>query len=277
MHLLHQLMVRAAAHQVWRMRAVLPNSSPGAVEVIANQAADEAMTALLAKVHTFEGRSRFTTWAYKFAILQAATDVRRVQWQHREVELHDLDELPTVGHDSPEHHAEASDLARAVARAMRAALTPHQRRVAIALLVDDIPIDVLANGSGPPAAPCTRPSTTSACACAPSSPAAATYPMHPDRRSEDHASSATRQVRHEPNTTARPQAPDAGCHRRAGAGHDPVAVLRRLLRAHGHPRRGPAARPRPPRPRHGQAPAGLCRLSRKRSSRCATLLTHDTR
>ncbi|KQU69069.1 RNA polymerase subunit sigma-24 [Phycicoccus sp. Root563] len=150
LHLLHQLMVRAAAHQVWRMRAVLPNSSPGAVEVIANQAADEAMTALLAKVHTFEGRSRFTTWAYKFAILQAATDVRRVQWQHREVELHDLElsDPPTVGHDSPEHQAEASDLARAVARAMRTALTPHQRRVALALLVDDIPIDVLADRLG---------------------------------------------------------------------------------------------------------------------------------
>ena len=150
MRRLHELMLRAAAHQVWRMRAALPDSSPGTVDVIVNQAADEAMTALLGKVHTFEGRSRFTTWAFKFAILQASTDVRRLQWQHREVELRDLDltEVPAATHESPEHHAEGSDLARALAKAMDTALTPHQRRIAIALLVDDIPIDVLADRLG---------------------------------------------------------------------------------------------------------------------------------
>ena len=50
---LHSLMIRAAGHQVWRMRAALPDPSPGAVDVIVNQAADEAMTALLGKLHTF--------------------------------------------------------------------------------------------------------------------------------------------------------------------------------------------------------------------------------
>ena len=105
MRALHGLMVRAAAHQVWRMRGALPDASPGTVDVIVNQAADEAMTTLLRKLHTFEGRSRFTTWAYKFAILQAATDVRRLQWQHREVELRDLDPREvvrrTILEDSP--------------------------------------------------------------------------------------------------------------------------------------------------------------------------------
>lgn len=147
MRQLHQLMVRAAGHQVWRMLAVLPDPSPVTVEVIVNQAVDEAMTSLLGKLHTFEGRSRFSTWAFKFAILQAATDVRRLQWQHREVELRDLD-LPAATHDSPEHHAEGNDLAVAVADAMRAVLTPYQRRIAIALLVDGVPIDVLAQRLG---------------------------------------------------------------------------------------------------------------------------------
>lgn len=150
MRQLHQLMLRAAAHQVWRMRSTLPDPSPGTVDLIVNQAADEAMTTLLRKVHTFEGRSRFTTWAFKFAILQAATDVRRLQWQHREVELRDLElgGLPAGGHDSPELHAEGSDLAGAVGEAMRTCLTPYQRRIAIALLVDGIAIDVLAERLG---------------------------------------------------------------------------------------------------------------------------------
>ena len=148
MRQLHALMIRAAAHQVWRMRAALPDASPGAVDLLANQAADEAMTALLGKLDTFEGRSRFTTWAYKFAILQAATEVRRVQWRHREVELADLDDVPAGAHDSPERHAEGNELAAAIAEAMHRALTPYQRRIAIALLVDGVPIDVLADRLG---------------------------------------------------------------------------------------------------------------------------------
>jgi RNA polymerase sigma-70 factor (ECF subfamily) len=144
---LHGLMVRAAAHQVWRLRSALPDASPAAVDDIANQAADEAMTSLLGKLHTFEGRSRFTTWAFKFAIVQAGTDVRRLQWQHRQVELGDL-ELPAIEGDGPVEQAEATDLARAVADAMRRRLTPYQRRIAVALLVEQVPIDVLADRLG---------------------------------------------------------------------------------------------------------------------------------
>jgi RNA polymerase sigma-70 factor (ECF subfamily) len=144
---LHQLMVRAAAHQVWRMRGLLPDGSPEAVDVLANQAADEAMAALLAKLATFQGRSRFTTWAYKFAIVQAASDVHRLRWQHREVELRDL-EPPAPSGDDPEAQAQATDLAGAIASAMHEALTPYQRRIAIALLVDGVPIDVLADRLG---------------------------------------------------------------------------------------------------------------------------------
>ncbi|MEO7422302.1 MAG: sigma-70 family RNA polymerase sigma factor [Ornithinibacter sp.] len=147
MRRLHALMVRAAAHQVWRMRSALPDPSPHAVDDLANQAADEAMTALLGKLHTFEGRSRFSTWAFKFAILHRATEVRRIQWQHREVELRDLDlEAPT--NSAPDKAAEAHDLGSALVRAMRTTLTPHQRRVAIALLIDGVPIDVLADRLG---------------------------------------------------------------------------------------------------------------------------------
>ena len=144
---LHALMVRAAAHQVWRLRAALPDPSPDAVDDLANHAADDAMTALLGKLHTFEGRSRFSTWAFKFAILQAGVEVRRIQWQHREVELRDL-EVVAPAHEAPDRAAEARDLGTAVARAMREVLTPHQRRVAIALLVDGVPIDVLADRLG---------------------------------------------------------------------------------------------------------------------------------
>jgi RNA polymerase sigma-70 factor (ECF subfamily) len=140
---LHQLMLRAAGHQVWRMRSQLGTIGQDGIDVLVNQSADEAMAAVLAKLDTFEGRSRFTTWAYKFAILQAASEVRRTAWREREIPLHDIGPMHDVG-VTPTQHVEAADLAAALTVAMATALTPHQRRITIALLVDLVPIDVLA-------------------------------------------------------------------------------------------------------------------------------------
>ena len=96
---------------------------------------------------TFEGRSRFTTWAYKFGVLHAGVAVRRQAWRHREVPLPDtltlVDTAPT-----PAAVSEASQLARAVEAAIATELTPHQRRVVLALLVEQVPIDVLAERLG---------------------------------------------------------------------------------------------------------------------------------
>jgi RNA polymerase sigma-70 factor (ECF subfamily) len=144
---LHALMVRAARHQVRRMRALLSDRGDDFCDELAQSAADEALTTLLSKLHTFEGRSRFTTWAYKFALLQAATEVRRHAWAGREVSLDDADLWCDPGPE-PAAQAEAADLVRAVHTAMQEALTPYQRKIAVALLVDEVPIDVLAERLG---------------------------------------------------------------------------------------------------------------------------------
>jgi RNA polymerase sigma-70 factor (ECF subfamily) len=139
---LHDLMVRAAWHQVMRMSEA-SGLGPVRRDEVVLSAADEATVSVLARLDVFEGRSRFTTWAYKFAIRHAGVEVRRAVWSRREVDLHDVVDRAKVG-DSPEAYAETRDLASAVQRGIEAALTPHQRRVAIALLVDEVPIDVLA-------------------------------------------------------------------------------------------------------------------------------------
>ncbi|MBI4901584.1 MAG: sigma-70 family RNA polymerase sigma factor [Actinobacteria bacterium] len=140
-------MLRASHHQVRRMRSALHDLGEDRIVELANEAADDAMMAVLAKLPTFEGRSRFTTWAYKFAIFQCATAVRQYEWQHRDVELDDA--VPQVASaPSPDDLAEAGDLASAVCDAMMHVLTPHQRRVTVALLVDEVPIDVLADRLG---------------------------------------------------------------------------------------------------------------------------------
>jgi RNA polymerase sigma-70 factor (ECF subfamily) len=144
---LHALMERAARHQVRRMRHLLRAADLTTVDELATAAADGALAALLTKLDTFEGRSRFTTWAYKFAILEAATEVRRRAWSGREVSL-DRDERLTDPAPGPEQLALAHDLADAVRLALDEALTDHQRRVAVALLVEHVPVDVLADRLG---------------------------------------------------------------------------------------------------------------------------------
>jgi RNA polymerase sigma-70 factor (ECF subfamily) len=141
---LHGLLVRAARHQVSRMRGMVPGWGEPRLEDLVQGAADDALVALLAKLTTFQGRSRFTTWAYKFAILEAATHVRRQAWAGREVAFADLSVVADAPAAGPAAEVEARDLGAAVVRAMDEVLTPYQRRIAVALLVDEVPIDVLA-------------------------------------------------------------------------------------------------------------------------------------
>ena len=51
------------------------------------EAADDALMSVLRRLDDFRGESRFTTWAYKFALLEAAVKLRRRAWQGREVPL----------------------------------------------------------------------------------------------------------------------------------------------------------------------------------------------
>ena len=144
---LHALLLRGARFQVSRMSALRAMVGAAQVEDVITLAADEAMVAVLGKLATFEGRSRFTTWAYKFAVLQAAVELRRQAWSGREVPL---DAAPPLvePRPSPDQYAEGAELASAVRDAIDHVLTPHQRRIALALIVDEVPIDVLAERLG---------------------------------------------------------------------------------------------------------------------------------
>lgn len=100
---------------------------------------------VLSRLHKFEGRSLFTTWAYKFAIFQAGAAVRRAAWNNGDVCLHDVPEFSGISDPEPESYAECQDMSEAVMKGLRRALTPHQRRVVVALLIEEIPFNVLAD------------------------------------------------------------------------------------------------------------------------------------
>src|SRR5919108_4446909 len=84
---LHTLLLRGARFECARRRPALPHLRGNDLDDIANQAADDALVSILARLDRFRGESRFTTWAYKFALLEAAVKLRRRSWQGREVPL----------------------------------------------------------------------------------------------------------------------------------------------------------------------------------------------
>ena len=142
---LHELLLKAARYEVARRRATLPHLRGDDFDDLAVQSADDALVAILRKLNEFRGDSRFTTWAYKFALLEAAVKLRRRAWQGREVPLEpDTWEIFPTDRTSPEQSAEQSELFREVQTGIESALTDHQRDVLVALALNDVPIDVLA-------------------------------------------------------------------------------------------------------------------------------------
>jgi RNA polymerase sigma-70 factor, ECF subfamily len=142
---LHRLLLRAARFEARRRRAALPHLGATELDDLVNQAADDALVAVLRKLDTFRGESRFTTWAYKFALLEAGAKLRRRAWQGREMPLDEEGRPPLADLGaSPQSTAESRELLAAIRAAIDDQLTPHQRDVLVAITLSDVPIDVLA-------------------------------------------------------------------------------------------------------------------------------------
>jgi len=142
---LHALLVRGAHHELRRRREALAQLSTGEIDDLAHQAADDALVAILRKLNDFRGESRFTTWAYKFALYEAAVKLRRRGWQDRELPI-EPDAWPDFASKALSPHAEVaeSELLEALRAAIAERLSAHQREVLVAVTLNGIPIDVLA-------------------------------------------------------------------------------------------------------------------------------------
>ncbi len=143
---LHALLLRAARFEVGRRRAASSQLRGGDHDDLAQQSADDALLAVLGKLGDFRGESRFTTWAYKFALYEAAAKVRKRSWQGREVPL-TAEAWPLMADDhqrTAQQSVEITERLAALGEAIERELTPHQREVLVALALNDVPIDVLA-------------------------------------------------------------------------------------------------------------------------------------
>ncbi len=142
---LHGLLLRAARFEVARRRATLSHLRGDELDDIAMEAAGDALVSILRRLDDFRGESRFTTWAYKFALLEAAVKLRKRAWQGREIPLEpeawSVFSSVSLG---PDAKVEQSELLSSLQQAIDEVLTPHQRRVLLALALNGVPIDVLA-------------------------------------------------------------------------------------------------------------------------------------
>ena len=145
---LHALLLRAARFEIGRRRPMLPHLR-GDLDDLAVEAADDALVSVLRRLDDFRGASRFTTWAYKFALYEAAVKVRKRAWHGREVVLEPEGWAPFADAGlGPDAEVEQRELLETIQAAVESVLTPHQRQVLIALAVNGVPIDVLAERLG---------------------------------------------------------------------------------------------------------------------------------
>jgi RNA polymerase sigma-70 factor (ECF subfamily) len=145
---LHALLLKAARFEVGRRGAELAHLRGGDHEDLAQQAADDALMAVLRKLDEFRGESRFTTWAYKFALLEAAVKVRRRAWQGREIPLADEGWAALADPGSAGRGAEHAELFAALREEIERSLSARQREVLVAVALNGVPIDVLAERLG---------------------------------------------------------------------------------------------------------------------------------
>ena len=145
MQRLHELLRRAAFHELSRRRALLGSIGGPELDDLAQQAADDALMNILAKLDDFRGLSRFTTWAYKFVVFEVSGKVARHAWRRQPPGPKELafEQLPDLLSPRPGERVERREQLDALSAAI-GELTDRQREVFVAIALNEVPIDVLA-------------------------------------------------------------------------------------------------------------------------------------
>jgi RNA polymerase sigma-70 factor (ECF subfamily) len=125
----------------------LSPSSPQ-FDSLTEEVTQETLLRVLDQLHTFEGRSMFTTWVHKIAIRIALTELRRKRWQDSSldemVDSEDIPVSPRILEDSrptPEQTAERADMLVRINRVIDEELTERQRRALIMLGMQGMPME----------------------------------------------------------------------------------------------------------------------------------------
>jgi RNA polymerase sigma-70 factor (ECF subfamily) len=148
---LRALLHRAALYTLRRTGVHGVTLARGQVEEIAEECAQEALLAILDRLADFRAESKFTTWAYKFAVNIALTAARRERWKTVSLDsLLDESEAPALppggdpGAASPEWSSEQAEVWALMRQVMDTELTARQRQVLRAIVFEGVPLDEVA-------------------------------------------------------------------------------------------------------------------------------------
>ncbi|MFC4032326.1 RNA polymerase sigma factor [Streptomyces polygonati] len=141
---LHAVLLRIARSEL-RRRGSDPRITGPELDDLAHQAAADALLAVTRKLADFRGDSRFTTWAYRFVILEVSSKLGRHFWRKpgEALATEDWEQLPDRLGLDPAHESQWRELVRAFRQAVDDVLTEHQRQVFVAVVLDGIPLDAL--------------------------------------------------------------------------------------------------------------------------------------
>lgn len=147
---LRAYLLRAAQYSLSRQRSELGGLPQNEIEQLAEDCAQDALVAILKHLDEFRLESKFTTWAYKFAVNIALNAGRREIWKH--VSLEQLLDQPVpalvVQEDSasadPHLAALQGEVWDAVREIIAHEITERQRQVLTAVALDDVPLDEVA-------------------------------------------------------------------------------------------------------------------------------------
>jgi RNA polymerase sigma-70 factor, ECF subfamily len=147
---LRELLLRAALYFFSRSPGDLAGLTRDEVLHRAEDCAQDALISLMAHLSDFRGDSKFTTWAYKFAI-----NIALVTARHERLKGVSLDELAASSASTfsawamedkadgiaPEQSAVQAEIRRVIRDVIERDLTDRQRTVLSMMIFNDVPMD----------------------------------------------------------------------------------------------------------------------------------------
>ena len=147
---LRDLLLRAALYFFSRNTGDFRGLDHDEITQRAEDCAQDALMAVLNHLSDFRGDSKFTTWAYKFAINIAMMAARRERWKGVSLdELASSDEshfFEWILQDksdgvAPEQATMQAEIQRMIQEVIEHELTENQRRVLFMMVFNEVPMD----------------------------------------------------------------------------------------------------------------------------------------
>jgi RNA polymerase sigma-70 factor (ECF subfamily) len=142
-------LLRAVLYFFSQNRGDLRGLARSEIEQVAQDLAQDALLTILKNLDEFRGESKFTTWAYRFAINMSLVEARRQRWKNlsldRILENAELPDFQFEDKDSPDpdRSAQQQEIWEAVREVIEHELTDRQRAILTAVVFDDVPVDVV--------------------------------------------------------------------------------------------------------------------------------------